>query len=105
MISTLRTITFGFAVAALASPAAAGDIHVLSAQYGDPRTGELCNATAPIVSLCEGRRECAFDVRNTSLCNDPAFLVVKQLAVKYTCGVGTYTTRVSEYDMSRLECR
>ena len=105
MISKIRTITFGIAIVALASPVAASDIHVLSAQYGDPGTGKLCDATAPIVGLCEGRSECAFNVRNTSLCNDPAFLVVKQLAVKYTCGVGTYTTRVSEYDTSKLNCQ
>lgn len=105
MASTIRKLIIGLALVALVSPAVAGEIHVLSAQYGDPRTGELCNATAPIAGLCEGHRQCSFDVRNTSLCNDPAFLVVKQLAVKYTCGSGTYTTRISEYDTSRLECR
>ena len=104
-MSKMRNIAFRLAALALATPAYAGGIHVLSAQYGDPQSGRLCNAAAPIAAICDGHRQCSFDVRNTSLCGDPSFLVVKQLSVVYTCGVGRYTTRVSEYDLSRLACR
>lgn len=101
----MRSFMVGLWLVASATPVFAGGIHILSAQYGSPRTGQLCDAAAPIAALCEGRSQCSFDVRNTRLCGDPAFLVVKQLAVSYTCGVGHYTTAVSEYDTSVLACR
>ena len=105
MRSLLRNVTLCLATVALAAPAAADGIRILSAQYGDPRSGELCDAAAPIASLCDGRSQCSFDVRNTALCGDPSFGVVKQLDVTYTCGVGYYKTRVSEYDTSKLACQ
>ena len=105
MIAKLRHAALGLAAVLIAGPAAASGIRVLSAQYGDPGSGQLCNAVAPIAALCDGRQECSFDVRNTALCGDPSFLVVKQLAITYTCGVGYYKTRVSEYDTSVLACK
>ena len=105
MLTTIRMVTLGLAAVALAAPASASGIRVLSARYGNPQTGQLCNAAAPIAAMCDGRSECSFDVKNTALCGDPAFLVVKQLSVTYTCGVGYYKTAASEYDVPRLACR
>lgn len=105
MITSIGTVTVCLAVVAAAAPAAAGGIRVLSAEYGSWETGKLCNAAGPIAAMCDGRSQCSFDVRNTALCGDPSFLIVKQLAVTYTCGIGHYKTRVSEYDISTLACR
>ena len=105
MIAKLRHAALGLAAVLIAGPAAASGIRVLSAQYGDPQGGRLCNAAPTVASICDGRNQCSFDVRNTALCGDPSFLVVKQLAITYTCGVGYYKTRVSEYDTSVLACK
>ena len=105
MSKMARTITFCLATVASAAPAAADGIRVLSAEYGDPQTGRLCNAAGSIAAICDGQHQCSFDVRNTALCGDPSFLVVKQLAVTYTCGVGHYKSWGSEYATFTLACR
>lgn len=105
MSTSIRIMTWSLAAVALAAPASASGIRILSAQYGNPQTGQLCNAAGPIAAMCDGRSKCSFDVRNTALCGDPSFLVVKQLTVTYTCGVGYYKTAASEYDVPRLACR
>ena len=105
MTSKIRALMACFAVAGLATPASAGGLRVLSAQYGNPQTGELCNAAAPIAAICDGHHQCSFEIRNVVLCGDPSFLVVKNLSVKYTCGVGHYKATISEYDTSNLACR
>jgi hypothetical protein len=100
----LRTIAFCAAAAMLPGTAEAAGIHVLSAFYGTPSAGRVCDAGAPVASMCEGRSACSVDVRNL-LCGDPDFFSVKQVDITYSCGRARYSTSASEYSVSTLVCR
>ena len=62
----------------VASVARAATIETLSARYGTPETGRVCDATPAIANMCNGRVACDVSVGNTALCGDPDFLVTSR---------------------------
>ncbi len=87
-----------------ASEVQAKPIMIVSVIYGTPQTGRICDATARIASLCSGKSQCAIDVGNNSLCQDPDFLSVKQANIEYRCGRTLRVIAVGEYNTANIAC-
>jgi len=77
-------------------------IHIFEARYG---VGERAMHVGAIVAAsCEGRYRCEFPVRNEFFGRDPAFGIVKEVVVHWTCGAARNRSAFPENSEARLSC-
>jgi hypothetical protein len=77
-------------------------IHIFESSYGVP--GRVIQVTGLITARCEGRRHCAFPVRNEFFGGDPVIGIGKQVVVYWTCGGGRSRSAFPEYSEAALSC-
>ena len=104
---TIRLLWTIIAALAISAPqialAAEHRISVVSATYGIK--DRQCDAMKPVAAACNGKPFCGVDVRNHTLCGDPAHGSRKVLSVTYTCsGDGPYVQENLEFTVLRLGC-
>jgi|GEM_PF-4120878 len=76
-------------------------VTILDAKYG--KNGRYCNATNHYANACNGQDSCTLSVNNWA-CGNPAWFVVKEVTVDYSCGAETITVTAKERSNIRIEC-
>ena len=95
--------TFALSTLAMSSLAMSqGRIHIFESHYG---IGERAMPVGGIVAArCEDRYRCWFPVSNDFFGRDPAYGIVKEVVVHWTCGAGRIRSAFPEHAEARLSC-
>jgi hypothetical protein len=101
-----KTALAVFALSTLAMPNLAMSqdrrIHIFESRYG---VGErMMPVGAVVAARCEGRYRCEFPVSNEFFGRDPAFGIVKEVIVHWTCGAARNRSAFPENTEARLSC-